>query len=318
MAKTQAKQIYKLVSGYLRMSSLTALGTSIDITSALTTALATASYNSQPIALAPSASNLVHGVAITSPANRVNVYNTASQQMFLDSGEEVYGRLTYSSGTISGATNATPIVVTTNAAHGLVSGQPVTISGVVGNTAANGTFYVNVLTTTTFALYSNAGLTIPVIGNGVYSSGGTLNNAYILSFVFKNLSNVEIPHNFTASILIDMEFVYRFYFNELPTDFAVGLTTRNVFVDEEGGGTSGTPYIEVVNVSGSNTLANLTYLPVNSSAVTLYINTKPELTLTGTPSFTMSGTGITWNPSNAGYNIDVSDVVIAKYTTNAI
>lgn len=82
---------------------------------------------------------------------------------------------------ISGATNASPIVVT-SAAHGLSSnddGTPanaVTISGVLGNTAANGAWYAKVTgySSTTFALYWDQALTVPVAGNGAYSSGGTL------------------------------------------------------------------------------------------------------------------------------------------------
>jgi hypothetical protein len=83
--------------------------------------------------------------------------------------------------TVSGATNATPIVVTTGT-HGLADGDNVTIASVGGNTAANGSFYVKVTgyLTTTFALYSDQALTTPVAGNGAYTSGGTV--AAILTF----------------------------------------------------------------------------------------------------------------------------------------
>lgn len=67
--------------------------------------------------------------------------------------------------TITGATNATPIVVTTSAAHGLQSGDHVDIHGVGGNTAANGHFRIVVLSTTTFSLDGSR-------GNGAYTSGG--------------------------------------------------------------------------------------------------------------------------------------------------
>src|SRR6516165_9341912 len=43
------------------------------------------------------------------------------------------------SGTISGATNASPIVIT-DTDHNLSTGTLVTLSGIGGNTAANGTF----------------------------------------------------------------------------------------------------------------------------------------------------------------------------------
>ena len=47
------------------------------------------------------------------------------------------------------ATNETPIKIRTAAAHGLATGDRVTIAGVPGNTAANGTFTVTVPATTT-------------------------------------------------------------------------------------------------------------------------------------------------------------------------
>src|ERR1039457_6585763 len=52
---------------------------------------------------------------------------------------------------ITGATNATPIVVTA-ANHGFLDGERVTITGVTGNTAANGTWTVRGTTTNTFLL----------------------------------------------------------------------------------------------------------------------------------------------------------------------
>ena len=41
---------------------------------------------------------------------------------------------------VSGATNTAPIVITTSASHGLSTGQVTTVTGVVGNVAANGTW----------------------------------------------------------------------------------------------------------------------------------------------------------------------------------
>lgn len=76
--------------------------------------------------------------------------------------------------TITNATNATPIIVTTGT-HSLNDGQSVYITGVGGNTAANGDFYVDQLSTTTFALYTDFALTTPVAGNGAYTSGGVVN-----------------------------------------------------------------------------------------------------------------------------------------------
>lgn len=70
---------------------------------------------------------------------------------------------------ITGATNATPIVITANA-HGFANGNTVAIRGVLGNTAANNksttpTWTVSNQTTNTFELSGSS-------GNGAYASGG--------------------------------------------------------------------------------------------------------------------------------------------------
>ena len=71
--------------------------------------------------------------------------------------------------TISGATNATPIVVTATS-HGYSDGDYVHITGVVGNTACNALHVVANKTTNTFELTTPAG--VDVAGNGSYSSDG--------------------------------------------------------------------------------------------------------------------------------------------------
>lgn len=65
---------------------------------------------------------------------------------------------------ISGATNATPIVITVAANSGLKTGDRVAISGITGNTNANGEWTLAAVTATTFQLVGSA-------GNGTY--GGT-------------------------------------------------------------------------------------------------------------------------------------------------
>lgn len=78
------------------------------------------------------------------------------------------GNTSYTGGAITGATNATPIVVTTTSPHGLTSNDTVDISGVTGNTAANGTGWaITKLTATTFSLTGS-------VGNGVYGAGGAV------------------------------------------------------------------------------------------------------------------------------------------------
>jgi hypothetical protein len=58
---------------------------------------------------------------------------------------------------ITAATNAGPIVITTATPHGFVSGDLVHVSGVGGNTAANGTWTVGAVTSTTLQLLDSQG-----------------------------------------------------------------------------------------------------------------------------------------------------------------
>lgn len=77
---------------------------------------------------------------------------------------EVYAVSANEPKAITGATNASPIVIT-SAAHGFTTGDRVTISGVLGNTAANGTWTVTVVDGSHFSLDGQS-------GNGAYTSGG--------------------------------------------------------------------------------------------------------------------------------------------------
>ena len=66
---------------------------------------------------------------------------------------------------ITGATNASPIVITI-VGHGLTTGDQVVITGVLGNTAANGSAWtITVLSDDTFSLTGST-------GNAAYTSGG--------------------------------------------------------------------------------------------------------------------------------------------------
>ena len=71
---------------------------------------------------------------------------------------------------ITGATNATPVVVTI-AGHGYENGDTVFISGVGGNTATNGYRIVQAVAANTFEITDLDG--VDVAGNGAYTTGGT-------------------------------------------------------------------------------------------------------------------------------------------------
>lgn len=104
------------------------------------------------------------------------VPNNCSLHIFgIDSGGGVlalratmaYNTPTY---TITNATNATPIVITTSANYAFGTGNLVTQQFVGGNTAANGTFRVVSTGLTTYQLLNLDGTN--VAGSGAYTSGG--------------------------------------------------------------------------------------------------------------------------------------------------
>lgn len=73
-------------------------------------------------------------------------------------------------GDVTGATNASPIVITTGAAHNLATGNIVTIVGVGGNTAANGSWIITVTGASTFSLNNSVGNGAFSASDGVWSS----------------------------------------------------------------------------------------------------------------------------------------------------
>jgi hypothetical protein len=78
------------------------------------------------------------------------------------------------SATVSDATNATPIQITTSGPHSFANGQSVVISGINGTTAANGTWLISISDPTSkmFTLVDSE-------GNGTYSGGGTVSSVNI-------------------------------------------------------------------------------------------------------------------------------------------
>ncbi len=74
-------------------------------------------------------------------------------------------------GAITGATNATPIVIT-QTSHGYTTGDIVIIFSVGGNTAANNTWKITTVNSNSYSLQSVLDGTTSSVGNGAYTSGG--------------------------------------------------------------------------------------------------------------------------------------------------
>lgn len=96
-----------------------------------------------------------------------------------DGSVDFTGVQSYAKHTITGASNATPIVITATA-HGRSNGDVVIIKDVAGNTAANGKWTVANKTANTYELTGS-------VGNGSYTSGGT---GYPIPQNYENLAPV--------------------------------------------------------------------------------------------------------------------------------
>jgi len=75
---------------------------------------------------------------------------------------------------IATVTPGSPVLITTNTPHGLSSGKPVQISGVLGTTGANGVFNVEVIGTTAFELVGSNDTTAYISG-GIWEKLAGLN-----------------------------------------------------------------------------------------------------------------------------------------------
>lgn len=101
------------------------------------------------------------------------------------------------SGSLEGATNASPIAVTSSS-HGLETGDRITISGALGNTAANGTFTITKVDADSFTLDGST-------GNGSWTSGGVWNvtGLYVASLTTSGANGYESGE--TYSVLFEGE-----------------------------------------------------------------------------------------------------------------
>jgi hypothetical protein len=104
---------------------------------------------------------------VVPPTHKKVVIWDEDRAWFMADGSYSTGTITGAlvTGVVGGATNATPISIS-DTAHGLSTGDVVTITGVGGNTAANGTFGIVRTDADNFTLNGS-------VGNGAYTSGGT-------------------------------------------------------------------------------------------------------------------------------------------------
>ena len=104
--------------------------------------------------------------------------------------------------TISGATQADPVVITTSSAHGLNNEDEVLITDVVGMTELNNKrFLVANKTSTTFELQDKDGNDIDGSGFTAYTSGGTINRVYEIASPYAEADLFDIKYAQSADTM---------------------------------------------------------------------------------------------------------------------
>jgi hypothetical protein len=211
---------------------------------------------------------------------------------------------TTDSGFITRATAATPIVITTGSTAGMTNGDPITINGVGGISGANGSYFLKVVNSTSFSLYTSAALTTGVTGTGTYTSNtGTWTDPNITTgFVQREVGVVSSSGSINTSTTLGTAFPGTSIYSAASVDGTSGLyasggndavyttlgsaSTPTSLLSQ--GGTSGGAYaVEVVNGQlYASTNASATVL----SSVGTGLPTTAGQTATELPGVAFSGT----------------------------
>ena len=128
------------------------------------------------------------GISIN-PGNNIAVTRNSNNELVITS--TVGG----TSKAIGGLTQASPGVVTTTSAHGFTEGIAVTITDVGGMTQVNGNeYYMDILTSNTFALYTDSNLAVPLDTTGfdAYTTGGVATAEYAAPQALNQLNDVSL------------------------------------------------------------------------------------------------------------------------------
>lgn len=135
--------------------------------------------------------------------------------------------IAYSGVYISSLSNSTPIRYTTSSQTNLRSGDSVVITGVTGNTNANGIRYIKQISDKMGSLYSDALLTNPIASNGTYSS----TSGRISMLVNEYAKDLKTNRKFSA---LNKPTVYDPFYEIANTDviiYPIEHTCREITVD---------------------------------------------------------------------------------------
>ena len=167
------------------------------------------------------------GVTVNSTGSETERYVVTATNV--DSGEEsLRGTAPAVGSGITAITKADPGVVTTSGSHGLVNGDDVYISGVVGMTEANGqVFKVANKASTTFELTDSTGAAVNTTSYTTYSSGGSVFPMFI-----KITNGHATPDNTVAWTAVSGAESYTVYREKNGLFGFVGRTENTDFDDK--------------------------------------------------------------------------------------
>ncbi len=139
---------------------------------------------------------------------------------------------------VTNATNTSPIIVTVSTYNNLRTGDQLAINNINGNTAANGTFYVQQIGSFKVALYSDMNMQNPVSGNGTFanSPSSTIGRVFY-KYCMRLQSSRKIDPYSTATVRVPRfeiaDQVLKIYPNNLTCDEITCdyLKFPSVFVD---------------------------------------------------------------------------------------
>lgn len=219
-------------------------------------------------------------IILTSPITRVMVQSSAVTGVVTTTVANASGAVPgVSNLAITGATNATPIHITTVSAHGLSTSNFAEISGVLGNTAANGQWVITVVDTTHFTLNGS-------VGNGAYTGGGTVEGSdlgevdYVLqqnvvpdavtaytvsatSFNVAIVASVTVPQNQIVSYQSNVQTLLAAYFTSLSIGGVGGIVQFYdvIGILYAGGSVSGAAsyVVSIQSLTLNGVAGNLTY-----------------------------------------------------------
>lgn len=152
------------------------------------------------------------------------------------------------------------------------------------------------------------------LNNEVYGKITKPSSDYLLNY-FSLVDGVETTYSIAAGLGIDFAPIYVYDDLNLPIDFATRVDAIEVGQDPAKRATS---FSELLTISATNTLSDLTKTPIVSEEIKLIINGVEYSTVDG--SLSISGSTITWlfTASNSGFDITTTGYSVkVEYKINA-